>query len=341
MREDRYLIPRSNFIFIFGMMVFSFLYFFIVPRFVPYYFIQDSGAVRKAMVQPEEFDQAYRNTAMFYKFLGFNYNSSKGVVYLFAWLIVFLWLLTLLRINKKKLFSAVQKSFVIVVVLLYGIEFTALTKDLLLILFMIMIVNMYISNQNMLFFTIGATIYAFFFRSYWFLVAVWSFYLSFKKKPKVLKEVCTLLFFCITVICMFNIFKHGQITNARAFVNVYRDTSEAHSMLNNILTNTNFLTDFVNWLYTLLTLIVPLQGISSANMIVYYTWIWILLFFFLMNRNQINTRVLLLLIGYLAIQALFEPDVGSTFRHQLPWCPFLYLFLDLNDSKQCTSNVFK
>lgn len=325
-KRNNWLIPKNNFIFIFTLIAFSLVYFFIIPNFVPFYFIQDTQTVKNAMLRPVDFDQSYRNTALFFKAIGFSYNSSQFAIIVFSWIVMVFWLITVLRFNKQHLFSLTEGCFIILIVLLYGIEYVALTKDLLLILLMLSIINLYDLRKNLYVFSLGALIYAVFFRQYWFIVAFWAFILSLQKKPRIRKQIVILFLFSIAIIIGYNFYQHGQITDQRFLVNVNRSTDQhANSMLNNLLPNDGIFSDIINWCYLLLTLIIPIQGLASPNMLVYYFWIWLILFFIVKNNKLIDVKIMMLLLGYLAVQAMFEPDLGSTLRHQLPWAAVLYL----------------
>ncbi len=331
MKKNNYLIPQNNFIFIFVMMVLSLIYFLYIPRYVPAYFTQDSFTVKNAMLDPGSFEQSYRNTAAFYKLFGFSYTSVPLSAHFFAWIIFAVWLATLLRINRQKSFSMYEGAFIGFVALMYGIEYTTLTKDLLLILFMVVIVNVYIRHRSMFVLAVATLIYAYFFRTYWYMVASWAAILGLQKNPKIRKGLTLLLLFSLAVIVVYNLSTGGQITTQRVDVNATRDSTAAASMLNNVIPNSNIFTDIVNWIYTMGTLIVPLQGLGSPNVIVYYIWIWAVIAFCIKHRQQIDSKTMLLLVGFVAVQAMFEPDLGSALRHQLPWCPLLYFLLEMNE----------
>lgn len=326
-----------NKIFIEILSVVSFIYFMLNRFLAPAKFHADSLTIREGMFNPFSVKGSYRNSANFFSSVGLSYSTSPVILTIICWLVFLFILFTILRINKSVNFSLVQMFLIIFFTLMYGFYFIDYSKDIITLIFLSIAINLPPIHHNILINILMAIIlYGYFFRYYWIIIGIISLITLIIKHINFDRDIVYIFMAIILFIIIYNFIKNGQITNLRLQENLKRiDDPNARSMIYNLIGNHSIYDDIINYMYVLFSLFLPLQGFSSLNMIIYYLWIITLSLFCIKYSDRINLRILFVLIIFINIQALFEPDFGSVFRHQLSLFPLLYVALFYNFKENC------
>lgn len=289
-------------------------------------------------------DKNYKSAAIFYKMLGFNANSPIYREQFFSWLVFGLFLILVLYIAKESSLNLIQITFLSFFALMFGIYFAYISKDLIIFLFMTLGTYLVAKYRSILPLSIVIIVYATLFRSYWFLVLITFLllYYAVQKNKSVVSVAIFSLLAIVIIVFAYNIINGSQMSVARTAVNDQRlNGQQANTMINNLLPNSSVFTDTINCLYVFLSLFLPIDGLGSFNEIIYYFWIWgvtvsMLLKWKKIKRNHERQQYLYLsssfclLLALVVIQSMFEPDIGSVFRHQLAIVPILILLLFQN-----------
>lgn len=284
-------------------------------------------------------DKSYGMVSYIYYYMGFRYNSSLYHEIIFSW-IIYILICLYLGIRLKYDFTKIRLLyFFLLFSFLYGAYLSQLSKELLLTVFLMILLfvahnlqTKKIFYQFILFFGF-LLVYSYFFRSYWYFVAilyVFNFYLYLRKIS--FKKILILNTLLIIFICFLYSKLYGEgITIQRSIINETRDNSPfARSMLNNPLPPSNYLNDLINIIYMFINQLVPINGIKSISVILYYVWIYSCIYLVskkLVVRNFITFSELTILCSFFIVQTFFEPDMGSLLRHQVPLSVFIFYII--------------
>lgn len=310
----------------------------------PNYFFLDNNTVRNFMRNLLfSDDKSYGNTANFFSTLGFKYNSSYLHEQLFSW-VLFVAIIMVLTVKFQLNFSKITNVILLCFfTLFYAAYFTQMSKELVLVFFITVALLLLTDRLEKFIFILFCVVYAFYFRSYWFLIAFYTVsftYILRIDQYKISKRVG--FFFLVEVFITqigYFLITNDFITNARYSVNETRiGMSYTNTMINNLFLNTSIITDLVNFIYGFINLIIPIDGLGSANEAVYYLWIWFLLYLmrdkYLKDGYKLN-RHFMFILSFIVVQAFFEPDVGSVLRHQIVLIPVIfYMFSERQDENE-------
>lgn len=120
---------------------------------------------------------------------------------------------------------------------------------------------------------------------------------------------------------------------------------DANSMILPLIDNGTWWAEIINNFYAFFAVNFPITEIKhflSPQIMLFIGWqillIWILIVRFswiFKNRNyyRIELWLFLIIVSYLAIQAAFEPDLGSAVRHKIGIFPLFYYLLYYDDFK--------
>lgn len=310
------------------------LAFFSVSRSIfPSYFFNDNVTIRNYM--QDTFlnqDKSFINTAKFFLTMGFSYDTPYFSEAFLSW-IVFISLFFLLVVKYKIDFSKIGNLVLLLMfTVFYGAYVTQLSKEL--VIFILLTICLAIAPQNRISWFLSAFIflYGVYFRTYWLLIFVLSIVLFQIFRVKRLSIFSKISLYFATILVMeisYNFLTQNYLSNARYSVNLYRMMDiYSNTIINNPLLNTSLWTDMINFLYGLINIFIPINGINSANEIMYYVWIWSIVIVLLKNIQIQNDRrgyLLAFIVAMLSIQAFFEPDIGSMLRHQIVLIPIILL----------------
>ena len=181
-----------------------------------------------------------------------------------------------------------------------------------------------------------------FFRSYFALIPFISIILFYFSKIKYPNRTLAILSVSILIIVIFSglhyIVKGDFFSDlARNLVNdLKKGSSDANSMLIPPLETTGVFSEFINTFYSFFSVnfpIVEYKHLLSPRIVMFIIWqilftiILVVRFSWAIKDQKKNNRVLWVfyfLFSYLAIQSVFEPDLGSAVRHKIGILPLIY-----------------
>lgn len=295
----------------------------------PSSFFLDSQTIKDIMAGYSTVtDGSYYNTASFYSILGFKSTTPDSLIELYSYFI-FIVLMFLLIFKFKINLLSIKNFFVFFIFnFVYSCYFTQMGKELVLLSLECVLLTIWKkkNSNNDFIFSLFIIIYAYLFRNYWVLVFLLA--LVIKLTSKFWGKIFCILSTIVSIVMM-HFFYHNlfgeYLTDSRYQANSLRKLG-ANTILNNPFINTSVFTDFLNFCYSFISLLLPIDGIGSVNEILYYVWIWGIIFIFLNSKIE-QKFILSFFISFLIIQGFFEPDIGSVFRHQISLVPMLFICL--------------
>lgn len=299
---------------------------------------------------PLKLGDGFGNTARFYRLVFCNYPLSKTAFFLacsFVYAAVYHWMIIKMRIKNKKAFFLFTMIFIFDAVYLYQPS-----KEITAMILSIILVGILRKNKKGKYgwIAIGIFIYAIVFRIYYlFLLLFFLLYLLYRKDKRY-----AWIAFCMAMIAFCTIYQTGHLDfliNARV-VDV-----NANTILTDIFPRDamgeNVILYLVNYVIMLVRLIVPIEifvkSPSRAFLFipVYWTMLYCVLRGWLLLRKKQSYRrdktrnmtdsslcdgnweaclqdCIVFIIAHILMSALFEPDLGSYFRHVIGILPFYY-----------------
>lgn len=320
----------------------SFVYFMFSRKIFPSYFFNDNVTIRNYMSNINmNSDKNYVSTAKLFLMFHFNANTSFAVESFFSWIIFSILLLILILKFNIDFFKTGNFLLLIMFTFLYGAYSAQFSKELVIFIMLDIMLLIFPSkylNKELAFFIL---LYGFLFRTYWILIFLCSILFFFIFNSSKLKKVSKLGLYFVSIIVMeisYNLITGGYLSDARYSVNSFRSTDlYTNTIINNPFINTSVLTDFFNFIYGLINIFIPIDGINSVNEVAYYLWIWIILILcikYIRGNNGVIDYKLFFALSMITIQSFFEPDVGSMLRHQIVLIPTILLMINTNNS--CT-----
>lgn len=319
--------------------ILSFLLFLNIRKIFPEYFFFDNVMIRHfiegIIIEP---GTSYSNTAEFYRILGFSYDSSYITEELFAW-IIYVLTISLLYFKYKAIdFNFLNMTILVFYTFFFGAFLAQMSKDLIIscLLCTYLIFDRKERKSSVLFLGI-IFVFAITIRTYWFLILFIMIILRMILKigTSFFRKVLLFLFAIFLIQFAYYQITGEYLSGARFNVNVGRiDSKFANTIILNPFVNSNIFTDFANFIYGLLNIFIPINGLGSKNEIVYYVWMFICVYSIIkfirqsdISVDKKNTIFLLFLFSFIVTQAFFEPDSGSMLRHQVPLIPIVFLVI--------------
>lgn len=338
----------KNFFLALVLSIIAFLFLLGSQNIFPERFRFDSDIIRLAM-NDNEFklmDQSYGNTAKFYLFFGLTHNTDAIYFIIFSWTIfVFVTCMLLYKVKIRFNNNFIFLSYLLFA-LFYAAYFSDYAKDLVAILFLTLSLFFYDKKYFPIALYIVILLYAFIFRTYWFLFFAVTILINYliRSKISIFRIIIFTLFIPCAVCFSYNLITHDYISDRRYNLNesrLLRNDENARTMTEVILPPVNILNDTLNCIYSTINLFIPIDGIGSPNELIYYSWLYI--FIFCIKKNIIRIikdykkRIILCCcLAYIITQGFFEPDIGSAFRHQLP---FYMFWLTLINKEKSIKNL--
>lgn len=332
--------------------IFIFIFIFLVSysclkyQVLPLRFFFDTHNIIAHIMFDSSFDKgdSYSNTASFYKFFGIRHNNFLFDIFS-AFILIKVYFDLLIR---DKASITLFELFLFFVYLFLSITYlTMLSKDFL--VFLILIPFYYYGGKKiyrLIPFVILAILYGVYFRAYWLLVMFVFFIIYMGTKIVTCKKlffICCLVLLFLTI--TFNYILHVDVNYYRELVNLERienGDDNAATMINPIIDSSNILFQYINIVLVWLSLIIPIPIFLKFSP--YYFFIAFIIsaltfkiikkikydnFFTLKERTFIS-----LIVSFILIQSIFEPDYGSFVRHLSPFYPIIfYLISNKNSNK--------
>jgi len=325
---------ESKFVFVFGILICVLMAFFKESIFPEKYFF-DSQTIQKIIEKPykDEGDKSFTNTAIVYRKL----HIDKVVVA--PILAITFFLMGILVIFKKYKIDAISfLNFILIVAYsaIAMVYMSTYSKDF--ILFLIVIIPfIFLEKKHLLIWSVFALLYAYYFRSYWFITVplFWTVKLFMARKPKLLLAFIPIFFFVISFV--YNYIFGTSLSMIRYLTNLNRDAETAQTAIATYIKGSNFALEAANFFVSLLFLIVPIPLLLLGKP--FYVILTILIVVFFYNfiklyvkeyKNTEYTNIFSFIIAFILVQSLFEPDYGSFVRHLSPLYPLIFVCVAKN-----------
>lgn len=317
----------------------------------------DSGKILNIMNGNGLTDKGYSFTANFYNSIDFLKLTN---IYEWSLLIGLIGIIIVFMIIKNKQYTKPQKIYIISTVFLLNIYTFVLSKEFIQVLFFLLIQLITISNiktnkKNILI-SIVFLLEALFFRIYYLLIGSVFLFLAMSSsiRKKNIKErsffflmIASVLFLSLEAFILSKISSENYeaLMNARSGANIGRvGDLDAASIINNILPNSNIFFFFINTVMNFVRLLVPIElvmkGFFYFPFILYQIYITIQLVIFLKNvktkiitKDQNVNTMLFVVMAFLIVSAVFEPDFGSFIKHEAALFIFILPITCYNNPK--------
>lgn len=284
---------------------------------------------------------SYQSTSAFYDTIGISDNSplfslSSSLIIIFSFYIY------LKKASAKYIYFG-EFSLLVFLTFLSTVFMTMLSKELLVVL--VIVPFIYFAEKGtigLLIWSLLAIVYATYFRTYWFLFIAefWLLYLVFRstRSALLLATVVPLSLFALSV--FFGVSLGIDLDSFRTKVNDIRlegNVDDARTMIMPWLPGGGLIKGWLNVCITWITLMVPLPLIlmgtpyyliiSYAVIVMYYK-IWRRVTIEIKQKNsEVVSACAALVLAYVTIQSLFEPDYGSYVRHLSPFYPLIFFII--------------
>lgn len=326
-------------IFILGIVVIIFSEDILPPKyFIDSYTIKDFFLIATGFSY--KFSDGFWNTAVIYKFFYMDRINSQvfeGIInYTFYYLCLFC-LLIVARVEYKVKTLVFLAIWNIPVAIYLG----QLTKEIFIV--PILVLQVYaLSKKNKLLLVISFVFligYALFFRNYWFIILYLSIVIfCIQNYCYKYNTMFKILLVAISVFFMFVIasLKGMYLTDTRTMVN---EVLESNTMINNLFTNTSFVSDLLNWLWVWLMIVFPIPlllhigvtqvafgGLSILTTVVFWRKAYVLQKSNSCKKDKSINWCIAFIISFSMAQGIFEPDYGSVLKHQVVLVP-MYFYL--------------
>lgn len=350
---NRLLTQSTYLIFCIGIFFISILtQTFVVPRLPDKYFYDSVGILSITNSNfMSYFDHSYLFTGNFFKSINiFGFTTFNEWAISITLIFSIFTSIFLMKYQKIRLHQAL---FILITILFNNIYIFRISKDFVQLLFWILIYLIGKSDlkewhKNIFIFIIfifeGIN-----FRSYYMIIGILYILLNyfFKTQKKInYKKLVFLLCFGIFIgLNILNIIApstYNQVVNMRYNQNFLRlDSGDAVTAINDLLPQTSVLNYMINYLLNLFRILFPIElifkGIKYVPFIIYQFYFTIMLLLKTKSDWEIrfNNIYLPIIIAYLLVANLFEPDFGSVIRHEAAlYFIFLEVFLFRNDNKK-------
>lgn len=326
---------------------------------LPDKFFYDSSKILNSLYYPTIIDSSYQYAVNFFKAINFmHFTTLQQWSVLIT--IVFLPIIVFFLIKNNK-YNFHQFLFVIASVALLDIYVFNISKDILQFLYFLviyLILKLNIKNFTKLILCCLVLLYeALNFRLYYaimamIMVTIYFIYNIFLKNKKInIKKVILILFvfifaFLVEVffVKLISYSHYESILSARFRVNINRQGSlDAVTIINDLLgKNTSFIIFSVNYIINFVRLNIPIEllfkGIKYIPFVVYQIYILIQVIINLKKINYNNLLWLDVVISFIMISVIFEPDFGSFLRHE---SALMLILLELSkiNNNECVLNL--
>lgn len=326
---------KINLFLCFGLILETFVIKILQYKIFPAKYFYDSEKILAIMNGSKLTDKSYSFTANFYNkinFLSFydikQWSISISIIFLIIFIIIF---------SRKKL-NITKCIFIISTYALLNIYVFNLSKDCIQLCFFLVIYYVYSlpklkNNKKIVISTMILCFEALFFRTYYLIIGaltigLYYIYIKFLINTKNNKKKTTTIILAsfILFMCMIYILQRASsenymiLINARNSSNIYRDGTDAVTMINDYLENTNYFNFVLNYIINTFRILFPVELLFKG--IKYIPFIIFQIFFSItVLKNAIKIReekctYLFIVMAFLMVSIIYEPDFGSVIRHE-------------------------
>lgn len=318
-------------------------------NFLPAKYFYDSNKILDMILYGTRYnDLAYDFSAqIFSKINILNLDSLEKWAYFIG--TIFTCILFILLLKRKE-YSKWQYLFIYTSIALLNIYVFNLSKDIIqfaifLIIYLVLLLKKIDSFKKMILIAGIILAESFLFRIYYAIMAMnivtmWIIYKTIIEKKRLNKRVfiklviiALIAFFTeIFIVSMINNDNYQRILYARYGVNSLRTNDmDVNTIINDPLgENTNYFKFVLNYIINLIRLMIPLElllkGMKYIPFVIYQIAIIWLLVKSCKKANEKNALTIIVILSFIIISIIFEPDFGSFIRHE---SSLFLLFLDL------------
>lgn len=331
---------KNNIMFLFIIAIETLIVKIFVYGLLPRKYRYDSGKIFNIMNGSGLTDKSYSFTANFYNNIDFLKLTN---IYEWSFFIGIIGFFIILIIIKNKQYNKMQKIYIISTVFLLNIYTFVLSKEFIQTLFFLLIQLIIISgtkrNKKNVLILIIFLFEAILFRVYYLIIGSIFFLLAandfIKKKNKngksfVYVAIVSVLLLTVEAFVLSKISSENYeaLIEARSGANIGRiGDIDAASIINNILPNSNIFYFFINTIINSIRLLIPIElvtkGFFYIPFILYQIYITTQLVKYLKNAkdgtlvdDERTGTMLIVVISFLVVSAVFEPDFGSFIKHE-------------------------
>ena len=323
---------------------------FLIPKLPNKYFYDSSGIlsisnnIYTSAYYMTYFDRSYLFTGNFFRLINiFNFTEF------FEWslfITIIMGIISSVFLLKYKKIRFHQLIFVLITILFANIYLFRISKDFIQLLFWGLIYLIGTSKisktkKNVLIFTVFL-IETVNFRSYYIIIGILYIVLNHcLNNPKKINYKKSFLVLIISIFVSLSFLKilspvtYNQIINMRYNQNFLRlESGDSITAINDLLPSTNVFNYMINYLVNLFRILFPLElilkGVKYIPFIIYQIYFTITVLLKTKNEKDVryNNSFLAIIIAYILVSNLFEPDFGSVIRHEVSlYFIFLEVFL--------------
>nr|WP_314895787.1 hypothetical protein [uncultured Flavobacterium sp.] len=318
--------------------------FYILPK----RFFYDSAIITFDKGKEIGFMGSYPLTILFYKITGLRFLPFPIIALIQYPLLVFVLYKIGIPGNFDKLY--IKNILVYIGFFMMAIFMSMPSKEFITYLYVSLIVFLYLNKQILYRMSVFLSllllvIFGLFYRPYFLLIPIIACvmyavsFINFKNKT-----ITTIFYGLLVTIFLslsYGVLKGEYFSkSSRELVNTTRlNASDANSMIVSPIKPDTWYGEAIGILYGFFTVNIPINGLKyilSPQILAFVFWqlflFYILLVRFsrcLKNREKYKYELLVLLIlfSYFIVQGIFEPDLGTAFRHKIGVFPLIYYAL--------------
>lgn len=326
---------------------------------LPEKYFYDSQKILRIMGGSSFTDKAYTFTAEFYKKINI-FGLSSIVEWSIFISIIFLIIFILIfskRVLEDTQVVYVFVSFALMNIFVFNISKDAIQLSIFLIIYLFFVSSKIDELKKVIIASVILMIESFYFRTYYLLmgILVISFYIIFKfffyqnnhKKGAKKTGKMLLLFFLFFMVLIFILQKmssenYNLLINARSSSNLYRDNTDTTTIINDLFNNTNFGGFIINYIVNSIRIMLPLElltkGIKYVPFILYQLFFSFILFRNIKRINISTLPYLAILVSFIMVSIIFEPDYGSLIRHESVLMLFVLQLINGDENEKSICN---
>ncbi|MFC4683894.1 hypothetical protein [Exiguobacterium sp. s149] len=340
-----YSISLKNYIYASFFSLISLVLLLVSGKIVGEHFYYDSITLKEFLNVPikDNFaiitESSYAATAFVYQLVGIDGSISNLTQLSLSWIMYLIVIFSYFSGKTSYIERIHYFAFLALITLFYSVYIGQISKETLVVVMMWLIFRS--GKINLLLATFLITVYGLYIREYWLLIGVLfliNYFILTKTEKINLIKLFIINFFGIFLMSVIHIILfNDNLTSYRYQVNEYRMfTGDVNTILLNPFTTINPIHDVGNFLFGLGNIFIPLDGLNSMNELVYYIWIVIVISVLyskvkkVVNRNHLIAPFALL-VSFVFVQAIFEPDMGSILKHQIGLFPVFLSILSIEE----------
>lgn len=355
----KYLSQKSYITIVILMLPFSiFLQFFLNPNLPSKYFYDSQGilSITNGTANLFYFDASYQFAGNFFKLINiFNFKTFQDWALFITFITSPIIITELLKCKKV---SIANSAFIIVTIVFLNIYILRISKDYIQFLIWTLIYyTLRIKEHNKTKTIITFIIFlleAIYFRSYYIIIGllfifIYKYLSSESKKDIKIGKILLIVAISITLslfaLQKISPFAYDQIINMRYYQNSFRENSgDANTAINDLIKSKSPIFYCANYVINLVRILFPIElimkGIKYIPFIIYQIYFSINIMKRLKGINKNNIFNISILLSYLLVSNLFEPDFGSVIRHEVA---LFFILIDIilgdkKNEKQTTKN---